>query len=69
MKAVCKNRLVLNVIAYHVIRCSAFDIRVLTMRFSTYSSSRAPEDCALPVKVNSIQGNKVNNIDVVYTPW
>ncbi|CAN6456472.1 unnamed protein product [Victoria cruziana] len=27
------------------------------------------EDCAQLVKANSIQGNKVNNIDVVYTPW
>lgn len=27
------------------------------------------EDCVQLVKANSIQGNKVNNIDVVYTPW
>ncbi|OAY54289.1 coiled-coil domain-containing protein 25 isoform X2 [Manihot esculenta] len=27
------------------------------------------EDCAQLVKANSIQGNKVNNIEVVYTPW
>ncbi|KAI6681533.1 hypothetical protein NL676_035414 [Syzygium grande] len=27
------------------------------------------EDCAQLVKANSIQGNKINNIDVVYTPW
>ncbi|KAK1379610.1 hypothetical protein POM88_026354 [Heracleum sosnowskyi] len=27
------------------------------------------EDCAQLVKENSIQGNKVNNVDVVYTPW
>ncbi|CAA0838360.1 Unknown protein [Striga hermonthica] len=27
------------------------------------------EDCAQLVKANSIQGNKANNIDVVYTPW
>lgn len=27
------------------------------------------EDCAQLVKANSIQGNKLNNIDVVYTPW
>ncbi|KAL1552435.1 Coiled-coil domain-containing protein 25 [Salvia divinorum] len=27
------------------------------------------EDCAQLVKANSIQGNKVNNVDVVYTPW
>ena len=27
------------------------------------------EDCAQLVKANSIQGNKVNNLDVVYTMW
>lgn len=27
------------------------------------------QDCAQLVKANSIQGNKANNIDVVYTPW
>ncbi|XP_047315390.1 coiled-coil domain-containing protein 25-like [Impatiens glandulifera] len=27
------------------------------------------EDCAQLVKANSIQGNKVNNVDIVYTPW
>eukprot|EP00793_Prasinoderma_coloniale_P005989 PRCOL_00004463-RA len=27
------------------------------------------EDCAQLVKYNSIQGNKDNNVDVVYTPW
>ncbi|XP_032815265.1 coiled-coil domain-containing protein 25 isoform X2 [Petromyzon marinus] len=26
-------------------------------------------DCAQLVKANSIQGNKMNNIAVVYTPW
>eukprot|EP01089_Gocevia_fonbrunei_P005433 TRINITY_DN1584_c0_g1_i2.p1 TRINITY_DN1584_c0_g1~~TRINITY_DN1584_c0_g1_i2.p1 ORF type:complete len:208 (-),score=43.42 TRINITY_DN1584_c0_g1_i2:57-680(-) len=27
------------------------------------------EDCAQLCKANSIQGNKLNNINVVYTPW
>ncbi|PPD81073.1 hypothetical protein GOBAR_DD22001 [Gossypium barbadense] len=27
------------------------------------------EDCAQLVKASSIQGKKVNDIDVVYTPW
>lgn len=27
------------------------------------------EDCGQLVKANSIQGNKLNNLDVVYTPW
>ncbi|XP_041359342.1 coiled-coil domain-containing protein 25-like [Gigantopelta aegis] len=27
------------------------------------------DDCVQLVKANSIQGNKMNNIDVVYTPW
>jgi hypothetical protein len=26
-------------------------------------------DCAQLVKANSIQGNKENNVEVVYTPW
>ena len=26
------------------------------------------EDCAQLVKANSIQGNKINNVDIVYTP-
>lgn len=26
------------------------------------------EDCAQLVKANSIQGNKLNNIEIVYTP-
>ena len=26
------------------------------------------DDCAQLVKANSIEGNKMNNIDVVYTP-
>lgn len=27
------------------------------------------EDCIQLVKANSITGNKLNNVDVVYTPW
>lgn len=27
------------------------------------------DDCAQLVKANSIQGNKTNNLDVVYTMW
>ena len=27
------------------------------------------DDCIQLVKANSITGNKMNNIDVVYTPW
>ncbi|KAJ1688007.1 hypothetical protein LUZ63_019397 [Rhynchospora breviuscula] len=27
------------------------------------------EDCVQLVKANSIQGNKMNNIDIIYTPW
>ncbi|EDO37379.1 predicted protein [Nematostella vectensis] len=27
------------------------------------------DDCAQLVKANSIQGNKMNNIKIVYTPW
>jgi hypothetical protein len=31
--------------------------------------SQLIDDCAQLVKANSIQGNKMNNIDVVYTMW
>lgn len=31
--------------------------------------SNVIDDCAQLVKANSIQGNKVNNLDVVYTMW
>lgn len=27
------------------------------------------DDCAQLVKANSIQGNKMNNVGIVYTPW
>eukprot|EP00951_Prasinocladus_malaysianus_P024896 scaffold216412_cov29-Prasinocladus_malaysianus.AAC.1 len=27
------------------------------------------EECSQLVKANSIQGNKQNNVDIVYTPW
>lgn len=27
------------------------------------------DDCCQLVKANSIQGNKMNNVDIVYTPW
>ena len=27
------------------------------------------EDCCQLVKANSIQGNKENDVDIVYTPW
>lgn len=27
------------------------------------------DDCAQLVKANSIKGNKVNNLNVIYTPW
>uniref|UniRef100_A0A1W7RAS3 Coiled-coil domain-containing protein 25 n=1 Tax=Hadrurus spadix TaxID=141984 RepID=A0A1W7RAS3_9SCOR len=31
--------------------------------------SNVLEDCAQLVKANSIQGNKMNNVDIVYTSW
>jgi len=27
------------------------------------------EECCQLVKANSIQGNKLNNVDIAYTPW
>jgi len=32
-------------------------------------SQNVLEDCAQLVKGNSIEGNKINNVSVVYTPW
>ena len=41
--------------------------------FTNYSTLQLPKavitDCAQLVKANSIQGNKMNDVDVVYTMW
>lgn len=56
---------------FHVDKMSSAHVYVRLHRGQTMDdmSEALLEDCAQLVKANSIQGNKVNNIDVVYTPW
>lgn len=56
---------------FHVDKMSSAHVYVRLHRGQTIDdmSEGLLEDCAQLVKANSIQGNKVNNIDVVYTPW
>ncbi|XP_065314779.1 coiled-coil domain-containing protein 25-like isoform X2 [Gordionus sp. m RMFG-2023] len=32
-------------------------------------SEKLLQDCCQLVKANSIKGNKINNLDIIYTPW
>lgn len=56
---------------FHVDKMSSAHVYVRLHRGQTMDdiSEGLLEDCAQLVKANSIQGNKVNNVDVVYTPW
>ncbi|CAJ2643310.1 coiled-coil domain-containing protein 25 [Trifolium pratense] len=56
---------------FHVDKMSSAHVYVRLHRGQTIDdmSEGLLEDCAQLVKANSIQGNKVNNVDVVYTPW
>ncbi|CAN0826280.1 Coiled-coil domain-containing protein 25 [Linum grandiflorum] len=56
---------------FHVDKMSSAHVYVRLHKGQTLDnmSEGLLEDCAQLVKANSIQGNKVNNIDVVYTPW
>ncbi|KAK4757834.1 hypothetical protein SAY87_019135 [Trapa incisa] len=56
---------------FHVDKMSSAHVYVRMHKGETIDniSEGLLEDCAQLVKANSIQGNKVNNIDVVYTPW
>ncbi|XP_076899832.1 uncharacterized protein LOC143553816 [Bidens hawaiensis] len=56
---------------FHVDKMSSAHVYVRLLKGQTIDdiSEGLLEDCAQLVKANSIQGNKVNNIDVVYTPW
>ncbi|KAI3945234.1 hypothetical protein MKX01_034995 [Papaver californicum] len=56
---------------FHVDKMSSAHVYVRMKRGQTIDdiSEGLLEDCAQLVKANSIQGNKVNNVDVVYTPW
>ncbi|KAJ1396392.1 hypothetical protein SESBI_32611 [Sesbania bispinosa] len=56
---------------FHVDKMSSAHVYVRLHKGQTIDdmSEGLLEDCAQLVKANSIQGNKVNNIDIVYTPW
>ncbi|KAF4363724.1 hypothetical protein G4B88_000953 [Cannabis sativa] len=56
---------------FHVDKMSSAHVYVRLHKGQTISdiSEGLLEDCAQLVKANSIQGSKVKNIDVVYTPW
>ncbi|KAJ3694543.1 hypothetical protein LUZ60_010023 [Juncus effusus] len=56
---------------FHVDKMSSAHVYVRLNKGQTIDdiSEGLLEDCAQLVKANSIQGNKANNVDVVYTPW
>ncbi|KAK1313917.1 hypothetical protein QJS10_CPA06g00684 [Acorus calamus] len=56
---------------FHVDKMSSAHVYVRLHKGQTIDdiSEGLLEDCVQLVKANSIQGNKVTNIDVVYTPW
>ncbi|XP_043724650.1 coiled-coil domain-containing protein 25-like isoform X1 [Telopea speciosissima] len=56
---------------FHVDKMSSAHVYVRLNKGQTIEdiSEGLLEDCVQLVKANSIQGNKVNNVDVVYTPW
>lgn len=56
---------------FHVDKVSSAHVYVRLRKGQTIDDmpQALVEDCAQLVKANSIQGNKMNNIDVVYTPW
>ncbi|KAJ7965985.1 Coiled-coil domain-containing 25 [Quillaja saponaria] len=56
---------------FHVDKMSSAHVYVRLHKGQTIDdiSEGLLEDCAQLVKANSIQGNKVNNVDIVYTPW
>ncbi|KAK4558881.1 hypothetical protein RGQ29_008226 [Quercus rubra] len=56
---------------FHVDKMSSAHVYIRLHKGQTIDdiSEGVLEDCVQLVKANSIQGNKVNNIDVVYTPW
>eukprot|EP00249_Psilotum_nudum_P021570 c28157_g1_i1 orf=388-1035(-) len=56
---------------FHVDKLSSAHVYLRLQKGETMDSipPEILEDCAQLVKANSIQGNKLNNLDVVYTPW
>eukprot|EP00270_Netrium_digitus_P009818 TRINITY_DN3008_c0_g1_i1.p1 TRINITY_DN3008_c0_g1~~TRINITY_DN3008_c0_g1_i1.p1 ORF type:complete len:245 (-),score=55.82 TRINITY_DN3008_c0_g1_i1:248-895(-) len=56
---------------FHVDKLSSAHVYLRLNKGGTIENvtSEMLEDCAQLVKANSIQGNKMDNLDVVYTPW
>lgn len=56
---------------FHVDKLSSAHVYLRLRQGQTLEDipSTVIDDCAQLVKANSIQGNKVNNLDVVYTMW
>lgn len=56
---------------FHVDKLSSAHVYLRMHKGQTIDAISQPvlDDCAQLVKANSIQGNKLNNIDIVYTPW
>eukprot|EP00850_Spirogloea_muscicola_P021895 SM000266S09840 [mRNA] locus=s266:145775:147373:- [translate_table: standard] len=56
---------------FHVDKLSSAHVYLRLNKGQTIDaiSDEMLEDCAQLVKANSIQGNKLNNLDVVYTSW
>jgi len=56
---------------FHVDKVSSAHVYLRLKKGETIdtTSEGLLEDCAQLVKAHSIQGNKMNNVEVVYTPW
>ncbi|XP_062208593.1 uncharacterized protein LOC133910087 [Phragmites australis] len=56
---------------FHVDKVSSAHVYLRLKKGETIDTIREGllEDCAQLVKAHSIQGNKMNNVEVVYTPW
>lgn len=56
---------------FHVDKLSSAHVYIRCPKGETVDEipQKVLDDCAQLVKANSIQGNKVNNLSIVYTPW
>lgn len=56
---------------FHVDKVSSAHVYLRLPKGQTIEDipSAVLDDCAQLVKANSIQGNKMNNVGIVYTPW
>jgi len=56
---------------FHVDKLSSAHVYIRLLKGETIDDIEPEtlEDCAQICKANSIQGNKKNNLDIVYTPW